>query len=548
MLTFSDLLKRAEEATWENIAELERELFPALALFGATSAEVEGVLRAMARSSGVSLQALLADWKAYLGPKEGGPLSLILENTPLQLWRTPDQEAWVSLKAPAGHMEHHPVRSRGFELYVARAYFEATGKPPRRETLGEVLRVLEAKALFEGEEHPVHVRVAEHAGRIYLDLSRPDWKVVEVGPGYWTVREAHEVPVRFRRSRYQRPLPIPEEGGEVIPHLKPLLNLGEGEEAERGLKLVLGFLLGALHPKGPYPILFFTGPQGTGKSTAARILKRLLDPYDAELRSLPKAEGDLVVQAKVGWILAFDNLSHLPGEMSDALARLSTGGGIGKRRLYTDDEEHVLGVKRPVILTSITDLATKDDLLDRAMRVELHPIPEEERLPEAELWAEVERVHPQILGGLLDAAAFGLGHLPTARERLPRLPRLADWALWVAACSPALGYEEREIVDEFFAVQASFDSELLDKDPLAQAVLKLVEESPYTALPPAELLSRLEELVGIKPEGWPRTPEALTRRLVRLAPALRTAGVVVERGERGRGGRRAWVVRRVEGE
>jgi hypothetical protein len=60
------------------------------------------------------------------------------------------------------------------------------------------------------------------------------------------------------------------------------------------------------------------------------------------LRSLPKEERDLSIAANNSRILAFGNLSGLSNMISDALCKLSTGGGLATRRLFTDDEEAVL--------------------------------------------------------------------------------------------------------------------------------------------------------------------------------------------------------------
>src|SRR5262249_23536560 len=49
-----------------------------------------------------------------------------------------------------------------------------------RET---ALDLLEARAQFDGPERVVHTRVAEHAGRICLDLADERWRAVDIGPG-----------------------------------------------------------------------------------------------------------------------------------------------------------------------------------------------------------------------------------------------------------------------------------------------------------------------------------------------------------------------------
>jgi ABC-type oligopeptide transport system ATPase subunit len=54
----------------------------------------------------------------------------------------------------------------------------------------------------------------------------------------------------------------------------------------------------ALRPRGPYPVLGVHGEQGSGKSTAARMIRSLIDPYAVLLRSEPKEARDLMIAAK----------------------------------------------------------------------------------------------------------------------------------------------------------------------------------------------------------------------------------------------------------
>jgi hypothetical protein len=92
----------------------------------------------------------------------------------------------------------------------------------------------------------------------------------------------------------------------------------------------------------------------------------LVDPNSAPLRSEPRDARDLIIAANNSWVLAFDNLSHLPAWLSDALCRLATGGGFSTRELYTDSEEVLFDAVRTVILNGIEELAMRGDLLDRA--------------------------------------------------------------------------------------------------------------------------------------------------------------------------------------
>jgi hypothetical protein len=227
-----------------------------------------------------------------------------------------------------------------------------------------------------------------------------------------------------------QPLPMPIKNGSVE-DLKSFLNVGGA-----GFELVAFWLLAALRDRGPYPILVVSGEQGSAKSTFTTILRSLVDPNTAPLRALPREDRDLFIAANNGHLLAFDNISGLPHWISDTLCRLATGGGFAVRQMYSDDDEVLFDACRPVILNGIEDIVTRPDLADRAIFLTLEPIPEENRKPEDKLWADFEAVRPKIFGALLDAMVIGLNKLP--ETRLPKLPRMADFALWATACETAM--------------------------------------------------------------------------------------------------------------
>ena len=165
-----------------------------------------------------------------------------------------------------------------------------------------------------------------------------------------------------------------------------------------------------------------SGEQGSAKSTLQRVLRALIDPNKAPIRSLPRDERDLMIAATNGWCLAFDNLSHLQDWQSDALCRISTGGGFAARELYTDQDETILDVQRPVMLNGIEEVVTRNDLLDRSIIVYLPSIPPERRQPEKRFWREFEQARPAILGAILDAVSTAL-----ATRRRSRSTGIRGW-------------------------------------------------------------------------------------------------------------------------
>jgi hypothetical protein len=235
---------------------------------------------------------------------------------------------------------------------MARQFFEETGGAPSSEALQSALNVIEAKAHFDGPEHPVFIRVGGLDGRLYLDLGGETWQAVEIDATGW--RAIANPPMRFRRAAGMQALPLPVPGGSVET-LRSFLNV----KTDADFVLVVAWALACLRDRGPYPVIVLSGEQGSAKSTFSAILRALLDPNTAPLRVLPREDRDLFIAASNGHVLVFDNVSGLPAWISDTLCRLATGGGFAVRQLYTDQDEVLFDATRPVILNGIEDIVTR---------------------------------------------------------------------------------------------------------------------------------------------------------------------------------------------
>lgn len=412
------------------------------------------------------------------------------------------------------------LRARAFRSLLYRLFYEATGKPPGGQAVQDALAVLEAKAIYDGEERPVYVRLAEHGGKIYLDLADDDWRVVEVDTQGWRICASS--PVVFRRPKGIQALPLPVHGGSLN-DLRQFVNADDD-----GWALIVGFLAGCLRPGIPYPLLFLIAEQGSGKSTLARFIKALLDANAAPLRVDPREGRDLMISANNNWLLAFDNLSNVPQWLSDALCRLSTGGGFATRTLYANDEETIFEAMRPVILTGIDELASRGDLLDRALIVELKPIAKQDRRLEKEFEQRFTKVAPGILGALLSAVSHGLKH--ANNTLVADLPRMADFAAWVVACEEALGLTPGQFLRAYHGNREGANEIALDVSPLPPLLREIVKDGTWEGTA-STLQSELDERVsdGVKKlKAFPKSAKAVGTALRRLAPNLRETGLEVE--------------------
>lgn len=193
-------------------------------------------------------EAELREIAAWVGQKVPGkakeqrksPATLLVElGDEGELFHAQDAEPYGTVPVN-GHRETWPVYSAGYRDWLRRRYYEVHGAVPGGQAFGEALDLLAAKARFASATHAVEVRLAEHDGRIYLDLCNDDWQVVEVCRDGWDV--VSDPPVRFRRARGMLALPAPTRGGS-IDQLGRFINVG-GD----AWKLVIGWLLGLFRP------------------------------------------------------------------------------------------------------------------------------------------------------------------------------------------------------------------------------------------------------------------------------------------------------------
>lgn len=457
----------------------------------------------------------------------------------MELFHTPSGESFARI-AIHDHHETIAVDSEHFRDHMTRTYYEKFRELPPGEEVRGVVALARARGKFDGEEHRVHVRVAEVDDAYYLDLGDPQWHAVEISREGWRI--ISDPPARFVRSPGYLSLPDPQRGGS-IDLLRKHANL-----TEDGAILAVMWLLAALRPVGPYPILAVNGEQGSAKSTLSRCLRALVDPNAVPLRTLPKSEQDLMISATRGHLLAFDNISGISGSFSDALCRLATGGGFATRTLHTTADETLLQAERPILINGIDDVVARPDLADRTLVLELERIDPGRRRPAEQIARDFEADRPLILGALLDAMVHGLRNLDAVAET--NLPRMAGSARWMLACEGALWVEGTVAEALERSGRASADR-LVEKTPLVGAMLALMTRQPRWEGTATQLLPRLDRLVDDgtrRSRNWPQDPARLGALMVRVRPLLRELGIEVGGGPRGHDRTRIIVLSRPSGE
>lgn len=401
------------------------------------------------------------------------------------------------------------------------------------EILTNALNAVAAYA-EEAEPEQVALRAAQVSDeRVVLDLGHADGTLVDIRPEGWEIVKPSKATPLFRRSSATSPLPTPARGGNTDA-LRELLGLDAGD---RRWMLVRGWLTAALFAEIPRPLLWFTGSQGSGKSTRARMVLSMIEPVEGLGKEPGRNERDDSIAAMARFVVSYDNITTVSKGTSDWVCRLVTGVTDDRRGMYTQDDLRAMTYKRTGVATSITiPPGLGSDALERVALVPLDRIPDSERRGERGMNAAFEAAHAQLLGAILDDVVLALRHLRTVSGEVRDWPRMADFGMVLAALDRGLGLPDDG--GHLAAYTGSVNESLADRaldDPLTSAVLTFMERhdgqwkgSPSVLL---NLLNTVADREGDRPDWWPRNARSLGQQLDRGQESLRRAGVEYSNGK-----------------
>lgn len=410
------------------------------------------------------------------------------------------------------------IDGRVFRDFMTSSFYEHAGKSIRDQSWREASSTLSGIGRHRGECHSVHRRVAKYGDSYYLDLCQPNnSRAIKISSGIWEAVE--EPPVRFVRSETSLMLPDPIPGG-ALSALWNICNIPDDSQL-----LTVAWLIEALRPDTPYPVLELLGEQGSAKSTTQMALRRIIDPNACDLRAAPKQPEDLYVSANLNHIVSCENISHLSASMQDAICVIATGGSFAKRKLYTDGEESVIYAKNPVIINGIAAAITAQDLIDRSITLELPVITS--RIETTHLWLQFDNGYGEILGALLDIFVKALVILPHIQLQPGERPRLLEFALLGMAVAEAMGSIGEDFMHQFNASRQESLARTIDASPIACAVIDWFEDKGRVPkeLAVKDLFSEVDVYRPTHTDAWPKTAKGFADALRRVAPALRQLGI-----------------------
>jgi hypothetical protein len=413
------------------------------------------------------------------------------------------------------------LKSKKFKLWLTKLFFEETSRPPSSDAMNQALNVLEMKALLEGEQHSLNLRVAEKNNSFYYDLGNDSWETVKVTSNGCTIQS--DTPLLFYRTKNTKAQLTPNFEGNIELLLNHVLLKDREEQI-----LFLVYVVSCFVPNIPHTILVLSGEKGAAKSTTMRMVRSIIDPAIRDLLAMPNSIQDLALILSSNYMPCFDNLDTLSAEKSDLLCTAVTGGGISKRTLFTDDEETILSFMRCVGLNGINVVATRSDLLDRSLILDLQRIDETDRKEEREVWSNFDRDKPSILGGALSILSKAMAIYPNVH--LDKLARMADFTRWGYAIAEAAGWGGDVFLEAYFNNINKSNDEAISSNPVAAAVKALMRSRSSWSGSVTQLLEALNkvserELIDTHSKYWPKGPNILSRRLKEVLSNLKSIGI-----------------------
>ena len=449
-------------------------------------------------------------------------VGLLEQNEGFELFHDQNNDPYIKIEIN-GHHELWPCKSNKLETLLSMKYWDAHGKTANTESIKGALSIFQARACFNGKEHALHNRVAWHDGELWYDLSGEKWDAIRINKQGWEV--VSRPPILFRRYKHQKMQVVPVSGGDIRQLLK-FVNI----KNEQQQLLLLVFVVSCFIPDIAHVMPIIFGPQGSAKSMLSKLLRKTIDPSAIEVTTFPKNNEELVMALSHHWFLFFDNVSFVSEQISDLLCKAITGSGFTKRELYSNDEEVIYNFKRIIGMNGINLVATRPDLLERAILLELESIPEDKRKQEGTILNEFENDLPGILGGILDLLSKAMAIHQTIS--IERLPRMADFAVWGSAIAIAMGYTSEDFMEAYRKNLSDQHDEIMSQDNVANSLRVFVERHPLWDGVASDLLSHLvaiaETSLGVdtlRDKDWPKGSNHLSKKLNILRVNLLADGI-----------------------
>jgi hypothetical protein len=431
--------------------------------------------------------------------------------------------------------------------FINGKYSEAYGSYVSNDAVSQALSMMNYYAAFINKEVlDFSLRIAKKPDALYYDLSDPARSTVKITPSKWKLSKGKSI--LFKNYRAQTAQVVPQMGESNVTALLDFINIKEEYRC-----LFLCWVVACFIPEFPHPILSISGEPGAGKSTCFEFLKKIIDPTAVDKLNVKADEKDFMAGLIFNYFLPYDNASYISADRSDWLCKLITGDSFITRELYTTSDAKVFNFRRIVGLNGVNLTATKSDLLDRCILIDLKRIEDEKRCTEAELKQKFDSYRPYIMGSIFTIVAEAMRIYP--QVTLDNLPRMADFAVWGYAIGEAmkelgLGFTGAQFLHEYKMNRDKQNEEAIANDPVAKLIIALMVFKPQGWKGSAtQLLNELKELayregVDVKDKPFKNSMQ-LVKQFSYVRNRLKQKGIILSERFTNHNGERLYTISRL---
>lgn len=362
-------------------------------------------------------------------------------------------------------------------------------------------------------------RSGSYMDTVYLD--RGDGMVdVITSKGVNTVLNTN-APVLFKTFDGDSELPEPDLVNPDVMLLFKYVNLTD-EYQQLMLLVVLCFTIAG---QEGYPLVFFTGTAGSGKTEAARLCISLVDNSAALLRRFSEKSEDFFLACHNKHIVGYDNVTDIPKNFMDLLCIAVTNGYVDRRQLWENTKMVQIQLNNPIFMTAIQLPKLPPDVVDRAICLNFERFSNEQRKTKNALYADFVNDASAIFGGLLLLISKTMAVLTDFKPKVTS--RLADFSIFGQAMAVALGKQPEDFLNAHRQSESVMSSEALENEVILEPLLRFVNR-----LTEDEWVGNASELERlIRPNhaapNWPKSIGHFGRTLAKHKLTLFNYGVDV---------------------
>ena len=418
--------------------------------------------------------------------------------------------------------------------FVLREYVDLYGDPLNPNAATQAIATHTAKGDVPGN-------IIKHTGKrvirvkdtVWIDLQDDENSIYKVTPDHCgpTVPYSPKLGILFDRSSgSEMPMPQRDESGTIwLDWFAEMLRI---PEEKRMLFKVHVCHMVCMWEETPF--MMFSGPEGSGKSITAAMVKELIDPVgmSSVFNTLPTNDANnLAMMLTKEQTQLFDNISYISPQISDMLCRACTGGGHKTRELFTTNNILVYPFnKMRILFTGISKTTIRaPDLASRILHYDVPP--GQPGRSKNDLEREYFENRPYILHAVLNTISKAMKEYNARKDHYSSLPtrtRMTDFERFGSAIAHMLGDRDCSSIRLYRDMMQESMSMMVADEPLIRLIEKVLDGSPNGEYhkPTATFFARIRELgetddsIDINGKGFPKSTAVVTRKIDGLRGAL----------------------------